>query len=140
MSYNLVYDFDTIMPLQLEIPSQQVSLIGLIDDDTNQVNCLHELEFLDECHLKALQHLKAYQKSLCKQYKQNGLGQTFKIGDLALYEHQRNVNVLPNQRGMFSLNWLGPFIITFVYGSRTYGLSKMDCTMLKELIITMHLR
>ncbi|XP_057854567.2 uncharacterized protein LOC131064446 [Cryptomeria japonica] len=101
---------------------------------------LSMLELLDEHRLKALQHLQAYQKSQSRQYNQSVLPRTFQIGDLVLYENQRNVNTPPDQCGKFSPNWLGPYIVTSVYGSGAYGLSSMDGTPLKEPINAAHLR
>jgi hypothetical protein len=48
MPYNLVYGIEAIMPFELEISSFQVSLKGLIDDETCQYNHLHQLDFLNE--------------------------------------------------------------------------------------------
>lgn len=101
---NLVYGVDTIMPLDLEIPSLHISLKGVIDDDSYHNLYLNKLKLLDEHHLKALQYLQAYQKSLPKQYNQSVLPQAFKIGDLVLCKNQQNFNVPPDQRGKFSPN------------------------------------
>lgn len=60
MPYNLVYGADTIMPLELEIPSLRISLKGVIDDDSYHTLCLNQLELLDENHFKVLQHLQTY--------------------------------------------------------------------------------
>lgn len=68
------------------------------------------------------------------------LPRAFNIGDLVLCENKRNVNAPPGQQGKFSLNWLGPYIVTSVYGSGAYGLSYMDGTPLKEPVHVAHLR
>lgn len=57
-----MYGIDAIMPLELEILSLCVSLRVLINDDTSHANSLNQIDFLDECQLKALEHLQAYQK------------------------------------------------------------------------------
>lgn len=67
------------------------------------------------------------------------LPRTFQIGDLVLYENQRNVNAPTDQSEKFSPNWLGPYIVTSVYCSDAYGLSSMDGTPLKDPINTTHL-
>ena len=46
--YNLIYGTNTIMPLELEIPSLCVSFHGIIDKDTFWEQHLQELEMLDE--------------------------------------------------------------------------------------------
>ncbi|XP_059064439.1 uncharacterized protein LOC131856610 [Cryptomeria japonica] len=128
MPYNLMYGVDAITPLELEIPSLRISLKGVIDDDsyrtlrlnidddsycTLRLNIdddsyctlrLNQLELSDERRLKTLQHLQAYQKSQSRQYNQSVLPRTFQIGDLVLYENQRNVNAPPDQREKFSPN------------------------------------
>lgn len=138
--YKLMYGVDAIIPLELKIPSLRISLKGVIDDDSYHTLHLNHLELLDECHLKALQHLQSYQNTLPKQYNQSVLPRAFNIGDLVHCENQRNVNVPPDQRGKFCQNWLGPYIVTFVYGSGAYGLSYMDSTTLKVPINIAHLR
>lgn len=120
--YNLMYGANAIMPLKLAIPSLRISLKEVIDDDSYRTLHLNQLELLDELHLKAFQHLQAYQKYLSKQCNQSVLPQAFKIGDLVLCENRRNVNAPLNQRGKFSQNWLGPYIVTSVYGSSAYVL------------------
>ncbi|XP_059067709.1 uncharacterized protein LOC131858476 [Cryptomeria japonica] len=64
-----------------------VSLKGVIDDDSSHTLHLNQLELLDECRLKALQHLQDYQKFLSKQYNESVLPRTFKKSDLVLYEN-----------------------------------------------------
>lgn len=104
---------------------------GAIDDDTCITECLNQHQLLDECQLKALEHLQDYQNSLLNNYNKNALSHTFKIGDLVLYEKQRNVNAPHNRNETFGPNWLGIYTFTFVYGSSAYDLSSMDGRLFK---------
>lgn len=46
--YSLVYRFEALLPIEVEFPSLQVSLKGLILDDDYRVSRLQELELLNE--------------------------------------------------------------------------------------------
>ena len=47
-SFSLVYGVEAVLPIEGEIPSLRVSLMGLISDDENRISRLQELELLDE--------------------------------------------------------------------------------------------
>lgn len=67
-------------------------------------------------------------------YNDQVIPHAFNKGDLVLYENQCNVNDAPNEKGKFSPNWLGPYVIEENYGSGAYTLKEMNCTPLKEPI------
>lgn len=59
--YALVYGLDSILPIELELPSLRVSLKGIILEEDYRVSRLQELELLDEHHHHEIDHLKSYQ-------------------------------------------------------------------------------
>ena len=63
----------------------------------------------------------------------------FQLGDLVLRENPKNQQQRI-QKGKFELNWLGPYIITAVYGFGAYQLSTAEGEVLKEPINTLHLK
>lgn len=136
--YNLVYSSEAIMPLELEIPTLRIALLGL-DDTHHRKQRLHQLEMLDEQCSNALEHLHAYCKRKHHHYNLNVIPQSFHKGDLVLSINQCNINVDPNERGKFSSKWLGPYNVDKTFGSGAYMLTKLDRTPLKEPINVMHL-
>lgn len=50
------------------------------------------------------------------------------------------MNAFPEEKGKFSPNWLGPYIVIEVYGSGAYKIEDVEGTPLKESINAMHLR
>lgn len=65
----LVYGSEDIFPIEVELPSLQISLQNPVRDEEYKVSWLNELELLDEHHLDALNHLQIYQNCLKRHYK-----------------------------------------------------------------------
>ena len=59
-SFFLVYGFEAILPIKIELPSLRISLKNLMSKEEYQVAHLQELEFLDEIFLNALNHFHVY--------------------------------------------------------------------------------
>ena len=64
---------------------------------------------------------------------------SFELGDLVLRENPKNQQHR-TQKGKFEPNWLGPYIITIVYGSGACQLSIAEGEVLKDPINTLHLK
>ena len=137
--FALVYGVDVVLPIEVEIPTLRVSLKVLITDDDNRISWLQELELLDECWQVAFNHLQAYQKRMSKSYNKKVHQRDFQLGDLVLRENSKNQQQWI-QKGKFEPNWLGPYIITEVFGSGAYQLSTVEGEKLRELINTLHLK
>ena len=137
--FALVYGAEVVLPIEVEIPSLQVSLRGLITDDENRISKLQELELLDERRQVAFNHLRAYQKWISKSYNKKVRPWDFQFGDLVLREKPKN-RQQRIQKGKFKPNWLGPYIITEVFGSSAYQLSTTEGEKLKEPINALHLK
>lgn len=67
-SFLLVYGYEMVLPLQLEIPYLRFSLEGIIDCDEQIQSRLSQLEGLDEKIIHALEHIMTYQKIIKKAY------------------------------------------------------------------------
>ena len=137
--FALVYGVEAVLPIEVEIPSLQVSLRGLITNEENRISRLQELELLDERRQVAFNHLRAYQKRMSKSYNKKVCPRDFQLGDLVLRENPKNQQQRI-QKGKFEPNWLGPYIITKVFGSSAYQLSTIEGEKLKELINALHLK
>ncbi|GLJ26651.1 hypothetical protein SUGI_0518290 [Cryptomeria japonica] len=137
--YSLVYGAEAILPIEVEIPSLRVSLHNLIDDEAYRVSRLQDLELLDEKRQAAYNHLKAYQQCMRRSYNHRVRPRTFEVGDLVLQENPRNQ---PNRehQGKFESNWLGPYVVTAVFGSGAYQLATSEGEPLADPINSMHLK
>lgn len=52
--FSLVYGYEVVVPLELELPSLRISLQGEISDEEARKARLHQLESLDEKIIKAI--------------------------------------------------------------------------------------
>lgn len=120
-----MYGSKAILPIEVEIPSLDVSLKGLILDEERMVSRLQELELLQECRQNASDHLKAYQKRIPRSYNHKVNPRVFQLGDLVLRENLQNQQDR-EKKGKFEPNWLGPYIIVVAYGSGAYRLSTLE--------------
>lgn len=66
-----MYGDEGVVPLELEIPSLDVSLYGLILDADRRKSRLAELEVLDEESVNVLEHLCAYHSHIQWAYIEN---------------------------------------------------------------------
>lgn len=117
--FSLVYGSEAILPIKVEIPSLRVSLKGLIPDEEQRVSRLQELELIKECRHNAFDHLKVYQQRMYQSYNHKVKPRIFQVGELVLKENPRN-QADREKKGKFESNWLGPFVVTAVFGSGAY--------------------
>lgn len=117
--FSLFFSMEAILPIEVEVPSLQVSMKGLIDDEEYRISRLHELELLDECRQKALVHLQAYQNLFFWSYNKIMLVKHFDIGDLVLMQNPKN-QVDCEKLGKFEPNSLVPYVITTYFSLGTY--------------------
>ena len=68
MPFSLVYGFEAILPLEVEIPSLHISLHELITNEDHRAMWVQELETLDERHKATFDHMRIYQKNMSTQY------------------------------------------------------------------------
>ena len=137
--FALVYGADVVLPIEVEIPTLQISMKGLITDDDYRISWLQELVLLDERWQVACDHLRAYQQRMSRSYNKKVRPRSFQLGDLILRENLKNQQQR-TQKGKFEPNWLGPYVITAVYRSGAYQLSTVEGEVLKEPINTLHLK
>ena len=76
---------------------------------------------------------------MSKSYNKKVRPRDFQLGDLVLRENPKNQQQRI-QKGKFEPNWLGPYVITEVFGSGAYQLSTTEGEKLKEPIDTLHLK
>ena len=137
--FSLVYGFEAVLPLEVEIPSLQVYLRGLIIDEDHRAMRIQELETLDERRKAAFDHMRAYQKRMSTQYNKKVHPHEFQVGDLVLKENPKNQQNR-EQKEKFEPNCLGPYIVTAAFGSGAYQLSTPEGEELVEPINILHLK
>jgi len=64
----------------------------------------------------------------------------FEVGDMVLLENIFNTIAKDELQGKFDPNWVGPYIITKVFGRGAYRLSTLDGEVLKNPISARHLK
>lgn len=135
--FSLLYGSEAVLPIEVEIPSLRVSLQGLVTDEDHRISRLQELELLDERRQVAFDHLRVYHKRMSRGYNKKVRQREFQVGDLVLRENPKNQQFRDN-KGKFEPNWLGPYIVTAVFGSSAYQLSNSEGEQLHEPINTIH--
>ena len=59
--YSLVYGYEVVIPLEIEIPSLRIALKDIMKESQVWEAKMNQLEALDEKRVHALEHLRAYQ-------------------------------------------------------------------------------
>lgn len=101
---------------------------------------MNQHEALDEKRISALEHLRAYQQRIKRSYGKKVVPKNFEVGDMVLQENISNTTAKDELKGMFEPNWVGPYIVTEVFGRGAYRLSTLDGEILRNLINAKHLK
>lgn len=64
----------------------------------------------------------------------------FEVRDMVLQENISNTTARDEFKGKFKPNWVGPYLITEVFGRGAYRLSTLDGKILKNPINARHLK
>lgn len=78
---------ETILPLEIEIPSRRIALQNYITDETTHHMRLDQLILLDERRVNALEYLCTYQSCIKWAFDRKIKIHEFNIGDLFLKEN-----------------------------------------------------
>ena len=80
--YSLTYGMEAVLPIELEIPSLRVMLENEVNEIDWIQNRYNELALLDERRLKAMEHIRAYQKRMARAFDKKVKPRDIKVGDL----------------------------------------------------------
>ena len=99
--YSLVYGYDAVLPVEVEIQSLRVLLETKIPEYQWMESRLAQLILLDEKRLKALHHMQLYQKRIARAYNKKIKPGKIREGELVL-KHTKPL--LTDPRGKFKPN------------------------------------
>ncbi|XP_056695837.1 uncharacterized protein [Spinacia oleracea] len=117
--YALVYGVESILPLELQIPSLRVAIQeGLTKDDNDKLR-LAELEALDEKRLQAQQKSECYQARLSRAFNKKVRPRSFQVGDIVLAV-RRPIITSRKTGSKFTSKWDGPYVVQEVYTNGAY--------------------
>ena len=105
--YSLMFGGETVLPLEVQIPSLHVAIQENLMDDENAKVRLAELETLDERRLYAQQNLEIYQQRMTNAFNKKVRLCSFKKGDLVLMVRTPIV-VTRRTKGKLEHKWEGP--------------------------------
>lgn len=131
---------EAVIPLEIEIPSLRIALKDVMKEPQHLEARLNQLEALDEKRITALEHLKAYQQRIKRSYGKRVVSKDFEMGDMVLQENISNTTARDELKGKFEPNWVGPYLVTKVFGRGTYRLSTLHGEVLKNPINARHLK
>lgn len=139
--FSLIYCYEVVVPLELEIPSLHVSLDGYIMDKDKREMGLTHLEYLDDKRVNTLEYLRVHLYRIKRSYSQNIKPKEFKAKDLVLKENIANIKALENEKkGKFGPKWIVPYIVIENYGKGAYKLSTIEGKQERNFINAMHLK
>ncbi|KNA23095.1 hypothetical protein SOVF_027820 [Spinacia oleracea] len=108
--YALVYGVESILPLELQIPSLRVAIQeGLTKDDNDKLR-LAELEALDEKRLQAQQKSECYQARLSRAFNKKVRPRSFQVGDMVLAV-RRPIITSRETGSKFTSKWDGLYVV-----------------------------
>ena len=84
ISFSLVYEYEAVLPLEVQILSLRVALTTEMTDDEKHQLRLQELEALEGKRLQAQQHIKLYQARISRAFNKKVRERIFKKGDIIL--------------------------------------------------------
>ncbi|CAH9054188.1 unnamed protein product [Cuscuta epithymum] len=116
--FSLVYGCEAVIPAEIEVPS---SRYGLMTEERNNVELIHDLDTIDEIREKAKIRLQSYQQMVAKSFNKNVRAKVFKKGDWVLRRAFGN-----EASGKFSPNWEGPYKIVDIIRQGAYRLESID--------------
>ncbi|XP_020253934.1 uncharacterized protein LOC109831000 [Asparagus officinalis] len=120
-TFSLVYGYEVVLPLEIQIPSLRVALANRMTDEEQHRLSLQELEVLDDRRLQAQQQIELYQARISKAYNKKVKERIFKKDDLVLAVRQPMV-MTHKTKGKFNPEQEGPFVIESVYSNGAYRL------------------
>ncbi|CAH9078823.1 unnamed protein product [Cuscuta epithymum] len=116
--FSLVYGCEAVIPVEVKVPT---SRYGLIMEEANNVELVHDLDTIDELREKAKVQMAAYQQRIARSYNKDVRVKVFKKGDWVLRKSFGN-----EANWKFSPNWEGPYQITDVVGQGAYRITGID--------------
>ena len=87
--FSLVYGCETVIPLEIQMPSLRVALATKMTKEDNDWLRLQELEALNERRLQAQQRIELYQARISKAFNKKVKERVFQKGDLVLAVERR---------------------------------------------------
>jgi len=122
--FQLLYDQEVIMPIELELTSLCLSLRAEEFNSTDISQRINALITLEEQRSHALDNLKRRQHTIKKYFNKKTKYVDFKIHEKVLLWDSSHVE--RGRHSRFHKLWLGPFKISSVLGTNSYLLKDMD--------------
>lgn len=123
--FALVYGVESVLPLELQIPSLRIALQEGLTEDENDKLRLAELEALDEKRLQAQQNLECYQARMSRAFNKKVRPRSFQVGDTVLAV-RRPIITSRKTGNKFTSKWDGPYVVQEVYTNGAYKIVDAD--------------
>jgi hypothetical protein len=106
--FSLVYGMEAMLPMEVEVPTLRTVLGSQVSEGDWVQSRFDQLNALDEHHLRALDHMSAYQRKVARVFNKRVKPRGLKEGGMVL---KVNRGLVLDPRGKFIPNWSGPYII-----------------------------
>ncbi|KMT11469.1 hypothetical protein BVRB_5g107940 [Beta vulgaris subsp. vulgaris] len=123
--YALVYGVESVLPLEIQVPSLRIAIQEDLTVEENAKIRLAELEALDEKRLEVQQKLECYQARLTRAFNKKVRVRSFQVGDMVLAV-KRPIIVSRKTGSKFDSKWDGPYVVQEVYTNGAYKIVDAD--------------
>ncbi|KMS97228.1 hypothetical protein BVRB_7g177460 [Beta vulgaris subsp. vulgaris] len=117
--YALVYGVESVLPLEIQVPSLRIAIQEDLTAEENAKIRLAELEALDEKRLEAQQKLECYQARLTSAFNKKVRVRSFQVRDMVLAV-KRPIIVSGKKGSKFDSKWDGSYVVQEVYTNGAY--------------------
>lgn len=119
--FSLTYGMDTVIPIEISMPTTRTAVQGQRNEDQELERHLH---LADDVRGSAAIQMASYQQRATAYYNRRAWPRAFKVGTLVL----RKVfeNTIEKRAGKLQENWEWPYIVSKAGESGAYHLQKLD--------------
>ncbi|PKI56463.1 hypothetical protein CRG98_023101 [Punica granatum] len=121
--YSLVYGMETVLPIEVEIPSMRVFAESKLKEAEWAKQSYEQLNLIDEKRLTTLCHGQCYRQRMARAFNKKVRLREFSPSNLFL---RKVLHIAPNSRGKFAYKYNGPFIVKEVFDGGAIILNDMD--------------
>ena len=121
--FSLVYGMDTVLPVEVEIPSLRALVDTKLDEAEWIQTRLDQLNLIEEKRLVAICHGQLYQQRLKRAFEKKIRPREFHTGDLVL---RKILPIHTDPRGKWTPNYEGLYIMKKAFSWGSLILTNMD--------------
>jgi len=121
--YSLVYGTETVLPFEVEIPSQRILVESGLEESEWAQTHYDQLNLIEGKRLTTMSHGRLYQQRMKNTFDKKVHLHKFHEGDLVL---KKMSHAVKDNRGKWAPNYEGPFIVKRAFSRGGLVLTNID--------------